>query len=172
MQRISRLFSLVSILALLLTLLGNLLANAAHANNHNKRSSPEEAIAHVKRALVYIKQNGIEKAFVEFNRLDSPFNTTSNINPNGDLYMLVYQFDGMQPVHGKNPNIPGKNVYEMRDSDGVYLIKNMINICKSKEAKGWAYYKWPDSLSGAIMAKQTYVERFGEYCVGTGIYKP
>ncbi len=152
-----------------LVLLGSVFA-PAHAAP--KRSSPDDAIAHVKRALVYIKQNGVEKAFLEFNRLDSPFNSSSIINPNGDLYMLVYQFDGVQPVHGKNPNIPGKNVFDMRDSDGVYLIKDMINLCKSKEAKGWAYYRWPDSLSGASMAKQTYVERFGDYCVGTGIYKP
>ena len=165
-------FHLISLsIELTLLLAGLTISVYCNAQPAKNRSTPSDAIAHVKRAIVYIKQFGIPKAFTEFNRSDSAFNTTSTMNPHGDLYMLVYQFDGTQPVHGKNPNIIGKNVYEMRDKDGVYLIKDMINTCKSNERKGWVHYQWPDSITGKMMAKQTYVERFADYCIGTGIYK-
>jgi signal transduction histidine kinase len=135
------------------------------------KSGQDDAISIVKKAIDYMKKNGNEKAFAEFNRLDSPFNTMSDINPNGDLYMLVYQPDGVQPVHGKNPKIPGKNVMEMRDGDGIYLIKEMIKTCTSKEGHGWVKYKWPNSITNKLDAKQTYIEKFGDYCVGAGIYQ-
>ena len=136
-----------------------------------EKSNQEQAVALVKKAIDTIKKQGHEKAFAELNRLDSPFNTKSDINPHGDMYMLVYQFDGVQPVHGKNPKIPGKNVLDMRDADGTYLIKDMLAACNSKAGNGWVSYKWPHSITKVIEAKQTYVEKTGEYCVGTGIYK-
>ena len=83
----------------------------------------------------------------------------------------MYKKDGIQPVHGKNPKIPGKNMIEMRDQKGVYLIKEMINTCWSGEGKGWVNYVWPHSITKELVAKQTYVERSGDYCLGVGIYK-
>lgn len=134
------------------------------------RAGPDDAIAHVNRMIDYVKKNGEEKSFAEFNNLESPFNTKSDINKYGDLYALVYKPDGIQPVHGKNKKIPGQNVIDMRDADGTYLIRDMIKICQSKEGAGWANYKWPDSITKVVAAKKTYIKKHGEYCYGAGIY--
>ena len=136
-----------------------------------KQSTQADAINHVKKAIARIKEIGAEKAFAEFNTLDNKFNVASDVNPNGDLYALVYLKDGVQPVHGKNPKIPGKNVLEMKDRNGTPLIKEMIAACWSAEGKGWVNYVWPHSITQALEEKQTYVERAGDYCVGAGIYK-
>ncbi|MBJ7313806.1 cache domain-containing protein [Rugamonas sp. CCM 8940] len=139
-----------------------------------ERSNADEAIALIDKALDYMKKNGKEKSIAEFNNLNSPFNVTSEINKKGDLYLFM--FDASKPgtgqvVHGKNPKIVGKDVSDMRDADGVYLIREIIKACNSPAGKGWVSYKWPNPVSKAVESKQSYVVRIDEYCLGTGIYK-
>ena len=141
------------------------------ATKNVRISSKEQTIAYVQLLVDTMAKNGSVKAFAEFNNLDSPFNNTSDVNPNGDLYALVYMKSGLQPVHGKNPRIPGKTVLSMRDVNGVLLIQNMIDLCWSKEGRGWTTYVWPHAITKVNSVKLTYVQRTGDYCVGAGIYK-
>jgi alpha-mannosidase len=139
-----------------------------------ERSNEAEAIALIAKAQEYLKKNGVEKAYIEFNRLDSPFNSKSEINPKGDLYLFSLDSKGYQTVHGKNPKIRGKIMLEMRDDDGVPLIANMVDICfKSKQQKGWTKYRWPNPITKEVEAKRGYVEHVEgmDLCLGTGIYK-
>lgn len=137
------------------------------------KSTQADAVALMKKAQEYIKTNGLEKAYVEFNNLESPFNVKSDINKHGDLYLYTTDFNGFQTVHGKNPKIRGKVMIDMRDSDGVYLIKGLIEACKSPAGKGWVDYKWPNPVSKNLEPKSGYIERIPgtDVCLGTGIYK-
>lgn len=138
------------------------------------RSDAKTAIALMQKAQTYLQKNGVEKAIIEFNRLDSPFNSKSAINPYGDLYLYTLDSKGFQSVHGKNPKIRGKVMLEMRDIDGVYLIESMVKICfSSKEGKGWTKYRWPNPVTKEVEPKQGYVERVPgmDLCLGTGIYQ-
>ena len=102
-----------------------------------ERSDAKTAIALMQKAQTYLQKNGVEKAIIEFNRLDSPFNSKSTINPYGDLYLYTLDSKGFQSAHGKNPKIRGKVMLEMRDIDGVHLIEAMAKLCfSSKESKG------------------------------------
>ncbi|MBY0574879.1 MAG: cache domain-containing protein [Undibacterium sp.] len=139
-----------------------------------ERSDAQEAIALIQKAQAYLKINGVQKAVIEFNRLDSPFNSKSEINPKGDLYLFTLDSKGYQSVHGKNPKIRGKVMLEMRDVNGIYLIADMVKICfASKEARGWTKYSWPNPITKTVEAKKAYVEKVPELdlCIGTGIYK-
>jgi cytochrome c len=137
------------------------------------RSKQSDAVALVKKAQEYIKANGLEKAYAEFNNLEGPFNVKSAINPHGDLYMYNMDFNGLQLVHGKNAKIRGKVMIDMRDQEGVYIIKGLVEKCKSPEGKGWVDYRWPHPISKTLESKQGYIERVPGYeaCIGTGIYK-
>ena len=138
------------------------------------RSDAKDATSLIEKAQAYIQQNGIEKSILEFNRLDSPFNSKSNINPKGDLYLYTLDSKGYQSVHGKNPKIRGKVMLEMRDIDGIPLIANMVKICfQTKEGKGWTRYRWPNPITKEVEPKQGYVERVPgqDLCLGTGIYR-
>lgn len=65
----------------------------------------------------------------------------------------------------------GKNLLEMRDTDGVFLINEMIAIGNSPEGRGWFRYKWPNPiLNNKVEAKESYVERFGDVYISCGIY--
>jgi cytochrome c len=139
-----------------------------------ERSDERAATALLQKAQIYLQKNGLEKSIIEFNRLDSPFNVKSEINPNGDLYLYTLDSKGYQSVHGKNPKIRGKVMLEMRDIDGVYLIADMVKICfTSKEGKGWTKYRWPNPITKEVERKQGYVERVPglDLCLGTGIYR-
>lgn len=138
-----------------------------------ERSTEEEALALIRSAQAYIKTNGLERAVEEFNRLDSPYNSKSEINPKGDLYLYTLDQKGYQAVHGKNPKIRGKVMIEMRDSDGVFVIRELAKKCYSPEGRGWANYRWPNPVTGNLESKVGYVERVPgmDLCLGTGIYK-
>jgi signal transduction histidine kinase len=136
-----------------------------------EKSGADDAIAFVKKAINHIKMYGPEKSFVEFNRMDSPFNTMSDLNKKGDLYVFVMNGDGIEVAHGKNPKMQGKNLIDLRDSEGIYLQREMLKACDSKDGKGWVDYKWPNPITKVVEQKSSYVEKFGGFCIGTGIYK-
>ena len=79
------------------------------ATSHAQQKSNEaDALALIAKAQAYIKEHGVAKSFIEFNRLDSPFNVRSDINKLGDLYLFSLDYKGLQVVHGKNTKIRGR----------------------------------------------------------------
>ncbi|MFZ4529476.1 MAG: cache domain-containing protein [Undibacterium curvum] len=127
------------------------------------RGSSDEAIAMVKKGIAYIKEVGKEKAFAEF---ANPANKTFH---DRDLYLFVYDQNGINLSHGVNPKMQGKNLLEMRAGD-KFIIKDMIELTSTK-GKGWVDYQWPNPVSKALEAKSSYVEKVDNYFVGCGVYK-
>ncbi|OEZ54028.1 MULTISPECIES: cache domain-containing protein [unclassified Duganella] len=131
-----------------------------------EKGTADEAVAMVKKASEFLKKNGKEKAFAEFN------------NPKGqfihkDLYIFAFgaNGDGVELANGANVKLVGKNVLEMKDADGKFLIKDILALGMSKEGKGWVDYKWPNPSTGTVDGKRTYVERVDDVVIGCGIYK-
>jgi signal transduction histidine kinase len=137
------------------------------------RSTAAEAIALVDAAITYMNANGLENSITEFNNLASPFNSVSALNKNGDLYLFMFHANkgGVQIVHGKNPKLPGRDVIDMRDADGTYLIREIIKMCNQPSGKGWVNYKWPNPVTKNIEEKQSYIVKYKDICIGTGIYR-
>ncbi len=129
------------------------------------RGLPAEAVAMTKNAIALIKANGVEKAFAE---IADPANT---IFHDRDLYIFVYDMNGNCLAHGVNPKMVGKNLRELRDRDGKYIIRTFIDTASSDAGKGWVEYKWPNPVSNAIEPKAAYVERAGSLIIGAGVYK-
>jgi len=122
-----------------------------------------EAEAMVKKAIQLIKTEGKEKAFAEIN------------NPKGkfvdrDLYIFVYDMDGKCIAHGFNQKMVGKELIEIKDSDGKLYVKERVEIAKTK-GKGWQDYKFTDPITKKIEPKSAYVERVENMIVGCGVYK-
>lgn len=125
--------------------------------------SAAEATAMVKKAIEYIKANGKDKAYAEINNPKGMFRDR-------DLYVFVYDMKGVAQAHGANPKMLGKNLMELKDADGVLIVKSFLEIGNSK-GRGWVDYKWPNPVSKAIEAKSTYIEKYEDVVVGSGIYK-
>ena len=125
--------------------------------------SAEEATALVKKAVAYLKANGREKAFAEFNSPSGQFKDR-------DLYIFINDMNGKMWAQGANPKLIGKNLIDIKDVDGKYFIKDFIELAGTK-GKGWVDYKWPNPVSKAVEQKSTYVEKVDDLVIGCGIYK-
>jgi cytochrome c len=136
-----------------------------HAIAADKKGSADEAVAMVKKAATYLKVHGKEKAFADF------ADTSNSQFHDRDLYIFVYDFNGVAVAHGNNPKMVGKNLLEMKDNEGTFIIKEFINIAKTK-GKGWIDYKWPNPVTKVIEQKSAYIEKVdGDLIIGSGIYK-
>ncbi len=128
------------------------------------KGSADEAVAMVKKAVALIKSDGKEKAFAAF---ADPANSSFH---DRDLYIYVYDLNGVALAHGNNPKMVGKPLIGMKDNEGKLLIKEMVDLAKAK-GKGWVDYKWPNPKTKAVEQKSGYIEKVDDMLVGSGVYK-
>ena len=122
-----------------------------------------EAEAMVKKAIAYLNANGKDKAFAEFS------------NPKGqfvdrDLYITVYDFSGKCLAHGANRTMIGKDLIDLKDTDGKAFIRERMELAKTK-GKFWQAYKFMNPVSKSIEPKSMYCEKVEDIIVACGIYK-
>lgn len=94
----------------------------------------------------------------------------TKMNFGDDGYFYVYAGDGLNLVHPRQPELVGTNLWNMRDGDGVYVIRELI--ARGKEGGGFQRYLWPKPSTGKIERKLGYsvlLPRWG-WTLGTGIY--
>jgi len=128
------------------------------------KGTADEAVAMVKKAVAEIKANGKEKAFAAF---ADPNNKEFH---DRDLYIFVYDLNGVSLAHGNNPKMVGKNLIDLKDLEGKPLIRQMVEVAKIK-GSGWVDYKWPNPVTKSMESKSSYVEKVDDMLVGSGIYK-
>ena len=127
-----------------------------------ERGTAAEAKDMVKKAVAYVKEVGREKALAEFN------------NPKGkfihkDLYVWATGLDGVNLSHPFTPGLIGKNMYELKDADGKYFVKDRIEIAK-KNGKGTIDYRWTHPQTKKVEKKQAYFELVDNMLVNCGYY--
>ena len=128
-----------------------------------KRGTPAEAEALVKKAIAYVKANGKDAAFAEFSNPKGKF-------VDGDLYIFVYDMTGKCLAHGGNARMVGKDLIDLKDADGKSFVKERVDIATST-GKGWQNYKWNNPAVNKIENKTAYVEKCDDVIVGSGAYK-
>ena len=117
----------------------------------------------LEQAAVYLKANGKEKAFAEFTNQEGQF-------AKGETYIFVIDFKGMTLAHGGNPDLVGKDMGALKDSDGKLFIKDMIEGAKTN-GSGWSNYKWTNPVTNKIENKSSYFMKYDDVVVGCGFYK-
>jgi signal transduction histidine kinase len=140
-------------------------AQAADASAKGKATA-EQAVAMVNKAAAYLKKNGKEKAFAEFNNPDGQF-----IDRDLYIYAFLTNGDGIERANGANLKLVGKNVLEMKDADGQYLIKNILAVADNPTGEAWLEYKWVNPVTHAIDKKKAFVKKVGDVLLGCGIYE-
>ncbi len=126
--------------------------------------SKDEAIAMVNRVQAEFKKDGGDATFKAISD-----KTTKEFHDR-DLYPFVYDMSGLCVAHGARPALIGKNLIDLKDQDGKFLIHEMVVLAKGP-GSGWVDYKWPNPLTNKIEDKSSYVEKMGDYFVGVGVYK-
>ena len=140
-----------------------LLSSLAFASFAAEKGTAPEAEAMVKKAVALIKSAGPEKAFEEI--------TNGKSLKDRDLYVFVYDLNGKCVAHGANAKLVGKELMGMKDPDGKPLIKILVDVAKDK-GKGWTEtVKFRNPTNDQIQTRVNYIERVGDYAVGSGVFK-
>jgi signal transduction histidine kinase len=125
-------------------------------------ATADEAKAMVGKSAAFMKANGKDKAFKEF--------TEGTQFKKDDLYVFVIDMKGMTLAHGGNPKLVGKDMSGLKDADGKFFIKDMIDGATAK-GSGWSDYKWTNPVTKKIDPKSTYFQKVDDVILGCGIYK-
>jgi signal transduction histidine kinase len=128
-----------------------------------ERGSQEEAKALLDKAIGHVNDVGTDRAYADFSRADGGF-------VDRDLYVFCVDMEGKMLAHGNNAALIGRNVIEMRDPDGVQMVKASIRILSSSGA-GTINFKWPNPISKKIEAKSAFIARVKSDWCGVGYYK-
>jgi signal transduction histidine kinase len=139
-----------------------LLVGAALPAISAEKATKAEATAIVAKAVAYVKSAGPEKAYAEFSVKGGKWTDR-------DLYVVVYGLDGKVLAHGSNAKLIGKMLIDAQDVDGVYYVKDRVNLAKTK-GTFWQDYKFVNPTTKKIQPKQMYCERVGETAVCAGVY--
>jgi two-component system cell cycle sensor histidine kinase/response regulator CckA len=87
-------------------------------------------------------------------------------------YYFITRLDGVEILFADRPEMEGLNLIDMQDSQGNFVIRDMIAIIKNS-GEGFYSYTWtkPDA-SGKDFPKVAYVKHFKpfDWLIGTGAY--
>ena len=126
-------------------------------------ATKDEAIAMVKKAVVFINENGEDKAYAEFSKKGGLFHDR-------DLYITVLGLDGKVLAHGQRADFVGQNLMGAKDPDGKLFIRERSELAQKNPAF-WQTYKFSNPTTQKIEEKDMYCERRGDTNVCGGIYK-
>ncbi|NUU98972.1 hypothetical protein XO12_02185 [Marinitoga sp. 1154] len=96
---------------------------------------------------------------------------------NGQGYYFIYDENGINVMHAVKPSLEGKNLYNLKDKTGIYLIQELINEAKKSyenNDSGVVVYYWPkpgepeDKLFPKL-GVSFWIPEF-KWMVGTGVY--
>ena len=119
----------------------------------------------VTKAVTLVKKMGTEKACAVFTNPKGGF-------IEGEYYISHIAFDGKILCHGVKPDLNGKNLWEVKDPDGVYLVQEIVKQAKTKAGEGWASYSWPSPETKLVTPKTTFVQKIPgkDELIHVGIY--
>ncbi|OKY73871.1 MAG: hypothetical protein BM485_16480 [Desulfobulbaceae bacterium DB1] len=91
---------------------------------------------------------------------------------NGQGYYFAASLDGTEQLFVDRPELQGKNLLDMRDASGAYVIRDMIAIAR-QNAEGFYSYTWTKpGRQGKDFRKISFIKYFApfDWFIGTGVY--
>lgn len=132
---------------------------------YNDRMEREFVVDAVNDAVAHIEKKG-KDAFALFHDPAGPYMMK-------DAYIFVTDSNGVELVNPAFPNLEGRNLLDLKDTEGKYLVREMLAKLKSS-GSGWVNYLWPKPGESISTEKATYVSKakMGNQwvLVGCGVY--
>lgn len=127
------------------------------------RATADDARHLLDRASAEIKAQGMAKALASFNDPKGAF-------VHNDLYVFAVNLkSGKFEADGMNPKWTGTDAHELRDVEGHPLIKEMLELAKTK-GEGTVDYVWRNPVTNAVEKKRTFIRRENGSMIGVGFY--
>jgi len=134
-----------------------------HFNLGSEIGNAEEAQELVRQALALARQQGLPALVQEVKKL----NKSQLLNK--DLYIAIYDMNGVVLAHGTNRHFDGAEAINIKDPDGKPYVRDMIATVANK-ASGWVRYKFAHPVTTEIREKSVYVERIENAILTCGCY--
>ncbi len=85
-------------------------------------------------------------------------------------YLFIYTYDGVNVALPTKPSLEGKNLNNLKDKNGVFLVQELIKAAKN--GGGIVEYLWPKGSNNNHEPKIAYGINFEPYqwMMGTGVY--
>jgi TRAP-type uncharacterized transport system substrate-binding protein len=149
----------VAVFAIILALVAAIPAGAAEFGTR------DEAEAMIKRVQDKFRKDGPEATFRAINNKAPGF-------VDRDLYPFVTELTGFCVANGVTPAVTGKNLIDLKDQDGKFMIQAFIKTASTPPGHGWVDYRWLNPVTKTIEDKSALIERMGNnYFVGVGVYR-
>jgi|TARA_R110002033_G_scaffold102305_2_gene150234 methyl-accepting chemotaxis protein len=89
-----------------------------------------------------------------------------------DGYYWINDSNHVIVLHPNNLGAMGKSMYDLKDTTGKYLYREIVKAANAKEEGGLVKYTWPKPGKKAAQPKFSYVQKFGpwDWIIGTGAY--
>ncbi len=86
-------------------------------------------------------------------------------------YFFIYDFECVNVAHGIQKNLQGLNLYDYRDSQGNYVIRELVDVSKN-HGEGYYEYYWNNPVTSLEEPKLAWVIKIPgiDYFIGSGIY--
>ena len=114
-------------------------------------ASKDDAIAMVKKAVAFIKEQGADKAYPEFTGKDANSSiatcTSSSISSTARCWPTA-----------RTPKFVGKDLSDAQDVDGKLYVKERVELA-AKQPSFWQDYKFVNPVSKKVEPKQMYCEK-------------
>ena len=135
------------------------------AGMYNERMERTFVVDAVTDAVGQIEKNGAA-AFPLFHDPTGPFLAK-------DAYIFVFDMNGVNLVLPAFPNLEGRNLLDLKDTQGQPIIREMLKLVQTT-GYGWVDYMWPKPGDSVSTQKSTYVTKakMGDQWVmlGCGVY--
>ena len=132
---------------------------------YNDRMERAFVVDMVRDAVAQVEKNG-EAAFGLFHDRTGPFIAK-------DAYIFVIDPSGVDLVNPGFPNLEGRNILDVKDTQGKMLIREMLRVVETS-GSGWVDYMWPKPGESVSTQKYAYVSKakMGDewVLVGCGVY--
>lgn len=117
---------------------------------YNDRMERTFVVDTVTDAVGQIEKSG-EAAFALFRDPTGPFMVK-------DAYVFVLDMHGVALVHPAFPNLEGHDLLEVKDTQGKYLVREILEVAQTK-GSGWVDYMWPKPGESISTQKSTWVSK-------------
>jgi len=143
--------------------------------NDNLTKQKEFIKDEINRTLEFIKythkkhKNTKTQQQIQEEVLTALFEMRNKTNPNE--YVFIYQFDGTRVYYPHEKETEGKKFYEFKDSNGIKVIKELIEVSKTNSG-GFVEYIWHKPKQTKTAPKISYAKSYSPWgwTVGKGVY--
>ena len=86
-----------------------------------------------------------------------------------DLYVFVFDRDGVILVNGRYPEVMGTNIFGTQAADGRFVFFDGLEEVR-RRGRTWVQYTWYNPCTQKLQPKASYLLEVGDFVVGVGVY--